>query len=89
MQPQTEPILHAAWPAWVDFLHRHNLENLATWFLEAAGPFGILGGQALIFGAPLLRSVFPKDQLDAFTHLLEEPDEGQAFINYLHQKRTA
>ena len=88
MQMNTDPEMRSSWPAWADFLHQRGLEDLAAWFLEAAGPLTILGAQALHFGAPFLRPALPAKQLEALAHLLEETDEGQAFVAYIREKST-
>jgi len=89
MRMNTIPELRSSWPAWADFLQQRGLIGLATWMIEAAGPFSILGAQALHFGTPFLRSAIPEDQLKTLSCLLEEGDEGQAFISYLRERGTA
>jgi hypothetical protein len=89
MKMNTDPEMRSSWPAWVDFLHQRGLEGLAAWFLEAAGPLSILGAQALHFGEPFLSPAIPGKQLEALACLLEDTDEGQAFVSYLREKGTA
>ncbi len=50
MDPVSET--RSAWHGWAEFLHRHGLEKLAAWVLEAAGPLTVLGAQALYIGWP-------------------------------------
>lgn len=88
MQNQTTFEMRSSWPAWAGFLRRLGLVGFATWFLEAAGPFTILGAQALHFGEPFLRPAFSGDQIQELTNLLEESEEGQAFVSYLREKGT-
>ncbi|MBM3150848.1 MAG: hypothetical protein FJZ96_01365 [Chloroflexi bacterium] len=73
------------WPAWAKFLRRYGLENLAAWLLEAGGPLNVLGAQALFLGSPLLQPLLNGDKIDALANLLEDHDEGQAFIEYLRE----
>jgi hypothetical protein len=89
MQMNTNPELRTSWPAWADFLQRRGLTGFTSWLLEAAGPFTILGAQALHFGEPFLRPAIPEDQLKALSYLLEENSEGQAFVTYLRERGTA
>jgi hypothetical protein len=89
MHIESNPEMRSSWPAWADFLHRRGLESFAAWVLEAAGPFTILGAQILRFGTPFLRPALPDDQIDALANLLEENEEGLAFVHFLREKRTA
>ena len=86
MRMNTDPELHSSWPGWANFLHQRGLEGLAAWFLEAASPLAILGAQVINFGEPFLRPVLPVNQLEALVQLLEDPDEGRAFVSYLREK---
>lgn len=83
-----DPISEArsAWHDWAEFLHRHGLENLVAWVLEAAGPLTVLGAQALYIGGPLLRPALTDMQLDALAGLLEDRDETLAFTAYLREE---
>ncbi len=85
---QLDPVLQtrSAWPGWAAFLHRHGLENLAAWLLEAAGPLTVLGAQVLYMGGPLLRPAFSDAQRDALAGLLEDRDEALAFSAYLREE---
>lgn len=78
----------SAWPVWVEFLHRHRLENLAAWALEAAGPLTVLGAQVLYIGGPLLRTALPDLQRDALASLLENRDEAMAFTTFLREEKN-
>jgi len=88
MQMDSVPKVHSAWPGWADFLHRHGLENLVAWALEAAGPLTVLGAQALYIGAPLLRPALSDNQRDALVDLLEDRDEALAFTAFLRKERS-
>lgn len=83
MQLDPLPTSRNDWPGWADFLHRHGLENIAAWLLDAAGPFTIVGAQLLYFGAPLLRPALPGSRLDSLAGLLEDRDETLAFSAFL------
>jgi len=89
MQIHTTSEMRSSWPAWAGFLRQRGLVGFASWFLEAAGPLTILGAQALHFGEPFLRPAITGDQIQELAHLLEETDEGQAFVSYLREKGTA
>jgi hypothetical protein len=86
MQRDFFPAARCAWPGWAEFLHRHGLENLVTWALEAAGPLAVLGAQALYIGGPLLRPAMTDMQRDALADLLEDRDEALAFIAFLREE---
>jgi hypothetical protein len=85
MQMDFLPEARSAWPAWAAFLHRHGLENMVTWVLEAAGPLAVLGAQALYIGGPLLRPAMTDMQRDALAGLLEDRDEALAFTAFLRE----
>ncbi len=75
----------ASWPQWADYLHRHGLEHLAAWVLEAAGPLTALGAQLLYIGGPLLRPAISDHQIDSLAKLLENDGEVRAFSTYLRE----
>lgn len=89
MQRMSPSDFRTSWPAWVDFLRRLGLENLAAWALEAARPLTVLGAQALYLGAPLLHPAFSDTQVGALAHLLEDDEEAQAFAAFLREEGTA
>ena len=86
MQIDSVPKARSAWPGWAEFLHRHGLENLVAWALEAAGPISVLGAQALYIGGPLLRPALTDFQRDALAGLLEDRDEALAFTAFLRKE---
>jgi len=88
MQIKTNPEMRSSWPVWADFLRQRGLIGIAAWILEAAGPLTILGAQALHFGEPFLRPALPGRQIQELAKVLEESDEGRAFISYLREKGT-
>ena len=86
MQMDSVPEARSHWPGWAEFLHRHGLEGLVAWALEAAGPLTVLGAQALYIGGPLLRPAMTDTQRDALAGLLEDSDEAQAFTAFLREE---
>ena len=78
----------SAWPVWADFLRRHEMENLAAWLLEAAGPLTLLGAQLLYIGGPLLRMLLPGLQREVLAGLLEDRDEALAFTAFLREEKN-
>ena len=72
-----------SWPSWATLLSRYGLDDMAAWFLEAMGPL-----------MPVLHSLESNVHVNLdygstgagfedMLNLLEDPDEGQAFIAYL------
>jgi hypothetical protein len=86
MQKDSIPEVRSVWSGWAEFLHRHELENLVAWALEASGPLAMLGAQALYIGGPLLRPALTDLQRDALAGLLEDPEEILAFTAYLREE---
>ncbi|MBN2385755.1 MAG: hypothetical protein JXB85_01960 [Anaerolineales bacterium] len=89
MKIDLTPEMRHPWPAWAEFLRRRGLENMAVWFLEAAGPLAVLGAQALYFGGPLLRPALSDDHLTALAHLLEDDGEVHLFASFLREEGSA
>jgi hypothetical protein len=88
MQKDSISEARSAWPGWAEFLHRHGLENLAVWALEAAGPLTVLGAQTLYLGNPFLRPALTDIQRDALAGLLEDRDEALAFAAFLREEKS-
>jgi hypothetical protein len=86
MQKDSIPEVRSVWSGWAEFLHRHGLESLAAWALEAAGPLAVLGAQALYIGGPLLRPALTDLQRDALAGMLEDPNEILAFTAFLREE---
>jgi hypothetical protein len=86
MKTDSSPEGRASWPTWAEFLRRHGLESLVAWGLEAAGPFTVLGAQALYLGGPLLRPAFSNGQIEALAGLLEDHSELLAFTAFLREE---
>ena len=82
------PKSHDPWPSWAAFLRRYRLENIAAWLLESSGPLAIVSAQLIYMGGPLLQPFLRRDQMDALAILLENQDEGQAFLAYLHEETS-
>ena len=85
MQMDSISEARSAWYDWAELLHRHGLENLVAWVLEAAGPLTVLGAQALYLGGPLLRPALTDMQRDTLAGLLEDRDETLAFTAFLRE----
>lgn len=77
------------WPAWLETLHRWGLENFAAWLLEALGPVNLVGAQLVYLGQPVAEAFFSNEDLQALAHLLEHPQEAQAFVRFLREAETA
>lgn len=86
MLENPSPKSHAPWPSWVATLRRYRLENIVAWLLEASGPWAIIGAQMIYIGEPLLQPFVETDQMEALANLLEDRDEGRAFLKYLQEE---
>jgi len=86
---QMNPIAgtRSVWPAWAEFLRQRGLENIAIFFLEAAGPFAILGAQALYLGGPLINSALTGVQRDSLAELLENRQAALDFAAFLREEK--
>ena len=73
------------WRDWAQVLQRWKMQTWAAAMLEASGPLKILFAQFIYIGQPLLGQVVPKGHLNLLAGLLENPSEGQAFVNYLRE----
>jgi hypothetical protein len=86
MQTDSLPEVRSSWPVWAEFLRRRGLDELAAWFLEAAGPLALIGAQAIYAGGPFLRPTLTEPQCNALASLLEDRDEAHAFILFLREE---
>jgi hypothetical protein len=86
MQMDSIPEARSVWPGWAEFLHRHGLENMVAWALEAAGPLAMLGAQALYIGGPFLRPAMTDLQRNALADLFEDREEALAFSAFLREE---
>ncbi len=73
------------WQVWARSLHRWGLQDLVASFLEAAGPFTVLGAQAVYLGQPFLREIDRRGHLPALASMLEDHTQTQAFITFLRE----
>ena len=71
---------HADWSTWAETLRRFKLDGLASWFLEAGSPLSVLGAQILYISQPFLGGKQP----GLIANMLEDEQETQAFLHYLH-----
>lgn len=79
MQPRSE------WLEWAESLRRLKLDGFAAWLLDAAGPWTVLGAQAVYLGQPFLGG----KKLDALAHMLEEDEETQSFARFLRGESSS
>jgi hypothetical protein len=72
------------WPGWLDSLRQKGLNRWVAWFLDAAGPFNLLGAQLIYVASP----IFFRDAVraQAFASLLEDESETQAFVAFLREQ---
>ena len=81
MQRQAE----ISYQAWARRLRRWGLDRFAAAFLEASGPFNLIGAQLVYLGQPVLSSLVSDQQLNALAQVLEDPGRTQAFIECLRE----
>lgn len=74
---------HHIWRVWANALHRWGLQNLVASFLEAAGPFSLIGAQVVYVGQPILRGILPARHLSALTNMLEDDSQREEFVMFL------
>ena len=86
MLSDAHPEPHDPWPSWAVFLRRYRLENVAAWLLESSGPLAIIGAQLIYMGVPLLQPLAQRDRMEALAILLEDHNEGRAFLAYLYEE---
>ena len=72
----------AHWSHWAKLLHQWKLDHIAAWFLEAGGPFVLLGAQALYFSEPFWGSRHTKE----LAKMLEDGNETRAFTDFLREE---
>jgi len=66
------------WRHWGNALRKHELQDLAAWLLEAAGPFALISAQLLYMGTPLLGS-----EAHHLARLLESDENRLEFVRLL------
>jgi len=76
------------WQAWVQFLHRWGLGDLAASFLETFGPLTTLAAQVIYVGQPVLQFVLPENYIQALTCMMEDERQKEKFISMLREAPT-
>ena len=71
------------WNSWADTIHRWGAQDVVATLLEALGPLNLVGAQVVYLGQPLLDLLLPKEQVNAFASLLDNPEETRAFTHLL------
>jgi hypothetical protein len=61
------------------------MQALVASFLEAAGPFTVLGAQAVYLGQPFFREVDRQGHLPALASMLEDRTQTEAFVTFLRE----
>jgi hypothetical protein len=69
------------WIRWAESLRRWELQGLAAWLIDAAGPIRIVGAQVLYFSQPFLggRPLLP------LAEMLEDDNQAAAFAAFLQE----
>ena len=75
------------WQNWVDVLHKWGMQEVAATLLEATGPLNFVGAQAVYLSQPLLKTILPEDQINAFADLLDNPEETKAFTKFIREQK--
>jgi len=70
-------------------LHAWGLTGLAVSLLENAGPFALVGAQALYFAGDTLAPFLGGDEVAALARLLEDPAQVRALAQQLAEEREA
>jgi hypothetical protein len=86
MQTESDAGTRSSWSDWAKFLHRHRLQALASWTLEALGPLMILGAELFHAASPLLRPALSGARAASIARLLEDPAEALEFARYLRRE---
>jgi hypothetical protein len=76
------------WPEWAKVLQRWGIDGVAAVLLESTGPFSILLAQLVYLGQPFFQQNVMGGQVQAVTHLLDDPKEKQAFVSFLREEET-
>ncbi|MCA9939607.1 MAG: hypothetical protein KC418_13260 [Anaerolineales bacterium] len=61
-------------------LCRHNLRQPARIFLQAGRPLALLIAQFIWIAQPVLGLLYPRQAINQFAHLLEEPELLNQFL---------
>jgi hypothetical protein len=62
---------------------------MAAIILDAARPFSFIFAQVMFVGQPFLSILISKDQFDAFTGFLDNPNEVSKFIKSLRYQNKS
>lgn len=76
------------WKAWLSFLRRWGMQEIAAFLLEATGPLNLLSAQIVHITHPFLSLLASNDHLDALTEMFENQSKQKAFLSYLRQSET-
>ena len=71
------------WRAWAEELQRRGWNGAVAAILETVGPFQLLAAQIVYISQPFVQSFVPNQHLEAFTHIMEDPQQTREFINLL------
>lgn len=76
---------------WRDWARNLQLWGVSAWaaaFLDAAGPFTILGAQLLYLSEPWLNWMVSEEKIASLARLLEDPTNKRMFIELLQEAKT-
>ena len=69
-------------------LRAWEMNGLAASLLEAGGPLGVLGAQAIYFAQPFLTPFVVEDEVTAFAQWLENPAALRALAHRLTEEAS-
>jgi hypothetical protein len=70
------------WIRWAESLRRWELQGLAAWLMDAAGPLRLFSAQVLYFSQPFLGG----RPFLALAEMLEDEDQAGAFAALLREE---
>ena len=70
---------------WAQALKRWKLASFAAAFLESGGAFATLAAQSIYLAEPMLEIWAPRQRLDGFAQLLEDPQQTADFAALLRE----
>jgi hypothetical protein len=68
-----------------DQVVKRGLETPATFFVEMNRPLSFIGGQALVFFAPILGVVFNQQTIEEFARLMEDRKNVDRLLNKIEE----
>lgn len=74
------------WRSWIATIQHWGIAEWVATFLEMTAPFTIIATQLVYIGQPLLGATLQNGKLNALTHLLEDNNNMQSFVNELRQE---